>query len=441
MEPSNLSINSTQQSASQFFQGSVASLKSWGSRVCQQLHHHREILHTYSPKTKIGLLIAVNTVFFFVIRMFVNYLEERGNRTNPEKTGLHATISPVVFGVAIAGLNVGLSKLGRYQLPALTLYAITISSVAVYLILKRPRPLLAPIQDEISLELVQINKHTETLNRDRTELQRQASIITARLTTPPQTSTSTPALPQTPPPASIPTLPQPVTPALPQSPSREDQAELQRIQTDLAQNEQTQRSLTELAGTLQQEAAVISEVARNATPIPADPRTPERVNLLRASLRTRFERTLTQSSLVPSQSGLNLPQSAPPSTPTRSDSSPQVSGTPGTQTPPATPTQTSSTSSSDITPVPETPSTPGTQTPQTPPATPTQTSSTSSSDITLEPETSISTETVQPEIANPSNVLRSQQSLTSWLVTGAINNFGPTIMSNVASTAFNFLTR
>lgn len=414
MEPSNLSINSSQQSASQFFQKSAASLKSWGSRVCQQLHHHREILHTYSPKTKIGLLIAVNALFFVGIRAIVNSWEARANDTNPEKTLLNDKIATVIVGILTAGINVGLSKLYRYQLPALTLCAITLSSVAVYLILKKPQPLLATIQNEITSELQLISQHRGELGQTRTQLQEQRDEIAARLNNS-STSSSTP-----------PFIPISTSSALlPQETAGDDQQELERLQGELNQVDQADQSLSQLAETLGQEAVVVQDVLRTNT-VPLTPGTPERVNLLRQSLQNRFHQTLTQSPLNASRSLQRLPQSTPPSSP--------VNSIPPSS--PATQRQTSSSSSTDDATSTTLLSSPSTRA-ASDPSTPIRTNSAENPEG--EP-----TEHYSPTPIDPHQVLATRQSTTRWLVSGAIQYFGPALVNNapsIASTLWGLATR
>jgi hypothetical protein len=440
MEPSNLSINSTQQSASQFFQKSVASLQSWGSRVCQQLHHHREILHTYSPKTKIGLLIIVNALFFVITRAIVNYWEARANQKYPEKTLLNDKIATALVGVVTAGVNVGLSKLGRYQLPALTLYALTISSMVVYQILKRPQPLLAPLLTEIRDELREIDQ-AQTIIRERLAVLgvvNDSTSIPLSSSTPPRSSTlSTPSTPprsstlsppSTPPRSS--TLSPPSTPTSSPTPSTPVDTGTDTTQTEEIQAlTQTQQNLSNLEVTLRRDAQVLETVERNFTSSP-NPGTPGRVNLLRTSMQNRFNEAMAQSRSS-SSSDSYFPQRSSSNTLVLSRSSTGIPRTPESlRTPPSSPISPDQARSNLNTGI----------TPATPPSS-TILSSSSTQDGT-DPTGSIPNSS--ESMPDPQEVLRTPQSTTSWLVTGAIQHVGPFVLQNapnIANSILGFIRR
>jgi hypothetical protein len=138
MKFSVLNINLNQQACSHAFQGNFESLKNWGNRIFQVMQNHPYALHKHSPQVISGVLLTINGLFFLTMRSFANAIEASLNKRFPNIPTIHLMISSALLGGTVGSLNLALFKLARLPASVDLLYAISIASVALHLILKPP---------------------------------------------------------------------------------------------------------------------------------------------------------------------------------------------------------------------------------------------------------------------------------------------------------------
>lgn len=84
------------------------------------------------------IMILANTLFFSIMHVFINYLDDRIENQSTELTADEKIVKPIllnfILGASIFNFNTTLSKMIQYPLSPLICATITIYSIGIHLI-------------------------------------------------------------------------------------------------------------------------------------------------------------------------------------------------------------------------------------------------------------------------------------------------------------------